>query len=237
MTLKLNAVKARLGSTNFAFDLTCETGSATALIGPSGSGKTTLLNVVAGFVPTISGTISIDDIDMTSRAPDERPVSMIFQDHNLFPHLTAGRNVALGLAANGSGKSDDPRVLEALSAVGLAGREQSLAGEMSGGERQRVALARCLLRDHPVLLLDEPFAALGPAMRRDMLSLIESLRAERDLTILLVTHTPSDARDLADAVCYLEAGRTVATGPTSDMLNDQRLRSYLGAVEENARLL
>lgn len=227
--LQLIDVTLTLGETDFAFDLLCPAQSITALIGPSGSGKTTLLNVIAGFRMPASGEIRAMGITLNSMPPDERPVSMVFQDHNLFPHLNVRQNVALGLlSATARADANHLQVLEALSAVGLADKAARHPGELSGGERQRVAIARCLLRDRSVLLLDEPFAALGPALRQDMLALVKRLRDERGLTILLVTHSPADAAALADQVAYLEAGRVVACGPTQSILSDPRLGDYLG---------
>jgi thiamine transport system ATP-binding protein len=227
-TLEITDVALTLGETNFAFDLVCPASSTTALIGPSGSGKTTLLNLIAGFLTPQGGEIRAMGTTLNAMPPDRRPVSMVFQDHNLFPHLTAGQNVALGLSATARPDANHPQVLEALSNVGLAGKAERYPGKLSGGERQRVAIARCLLRDRQILLLDEPFAALGPALRQNMLALIGRLRDERDLTIILVTHSPTDAAALADRVAYLDAGRVIVSGPTQDILSDTRLEGYLG---------
>ena len=146
--------------------------SITAMIGPSGSGKSTLLNLVAGFETPRSGRVLIGGRDVTALPPSARPVSMVFQENNLFAHLDVEKNVGLGRSPALRLTAEDRRaVAEALSRTGLAGKEKRLPRELSGGERQRVALARVLVRDRPVLLLDEPFASLGPALRDDMLEL------------------------------------------------------------------
>src|SRR5690606_13784007 len=127
-------------------------------------------------------------------APARRPVSMVFQENNLFAHLSVEANVGLGRSPALKLAADDRRqVSEALARTGLSGKEKRLPAELSGGERQRVALSRALVRERPVLLLDEPFASLGPALRREMLDLVRDLQAERGMTILMVSHHPDDA--------------------------------------------
>jgi thiamine transport system ATP-binding protein len=123
------------------------------------------------------------------------------------------------------------RVDAALEQVGLAALAHRKPGEVSGGERQRVAIARALVRDRPVLLLDEPFAALGPALRRDMLDLVKALQQARGMTVVMVTHQPEDARHAASHTAYLENGRILALRPTADLLaatDLPGLTTYLG---------
>jgi thiamine transport system ATP-binding protein len=159
---------------------------------------------------------------------------MVFQDHNLFAHLDVATNVGLGISpALRLEPSDRDRVAAALARVGLEDFGQRLPGQLSGGERQRVALARCLVRDRPVLLLDEPFAALGPALRREMLDLIADIHRERAMTVLLVTHQPEDARRIASRTAFVHDGRILAVRPTDDLLGATdipELREYLGEV-------
>ena len=143
-----------------------------------------------------SGRVLIGDADVTALPPSARPVSMIFQENNLFAHLDVAANVGLGISPalrlTAADREQDLGLRS--SAPGLAGKEKRLPRELSGGERQRVALARALVRDRPVLLLDEPFASLGPALRGEMLDLLVSVQRERQMTTLLVTHHPEDAR-------------------------------------------
>lgn len=213
------------------FTLSVAKGRFMAIIGPSGGGKSTLLSLIAGFEPPLSGTIRIDGRDMAGVAPAARPVSMIFQDHNVFAHLDLWTNVALGISpALNLNEPQRDEVSAALKRVGLAGLDKRKPGEVSGGERQRVAIARALVRDKPVLLLDEPFAALGPALRRDMLDLLLALQKERGLSILMVTHQPEDARYAATETAFLAGGRILAMGPTSNILDNPHLpqiRDYL----------
>jgi thiamine transport system ATP-binding protein len=214
------------------FDLDVARGEFMAIIGPSGAGKSTLLALIAGFEQPISGRVFIDGHDVTDIAPSERPVSMIFQDHNTFAHLDVWTNVALGISPKLRLSEDEHgRVDAALGQTGLVNLAMRKPGEISGGERQRVAIARALVRDKPILLLDEPFAALGPALRRDMLDLLRRLQDETGFTILLVSHHPEDARYAATRTAFLVEGRIAAVGATGEVLSRKDiapLSAYLG---------
>jgi thiamine transport system ATP-binding protein len=209
--IRLEQVAFSYGDAAMRFDVAFAAGHIAALMGPSGSGKSTLLNLIAGFETPASGRVLIGGVDVTHDPPAARPVSFVFQENNLFAHLSVADNVGLGRSpALKLTAADRADVTAALARTGLAGMERRLPRELSGGERQRVALARALLRDRPVLLLDEPFASLGPALRAEMLALVGELHAERGMTVLLVTHQPSDARRLVERVVFLEAGAIVA---------------------------
>lgn len=233
--IELDAVSYRYGWEEMRFDLAAAPGEWLAVIGPSGAGKSTLLDLLAGFLRPDSGTVRLAGRDVTASPPAERPVSVVFQDDNLFPHLSAERNVALGISPTWRIPEEARvRAREALARVGLDGMADRLPGALSGGERQRVALARAFLRERPILLLDEPFAALGPALRGEMLQLIGALRAgaSHPPTIVMVTHHPQDAAQ-ADRVAFLEAGRIVLVGPPGEVLQgrDPRVAAYLGRAE------
>ena len=228
----LDHVAFRYEDMEMLFDAAFPRGSFTAVIGPSGGGKSTLLNLIAGFEQPQQGRVLIDGADVTHLPPDRRPVSMIFQDNNVFAHLDLWQNVALGMAPSlRLDAAQKQRVDAALAEVGLGALTHRKPGEVSGGERQRVAVARALVRDRPVLLLDEPFAALGPAMRKDMLELVKAMQESRGLTVVMVTHQPEDALAAASHTAYLENGRIPALRPTAELFAAQDLPgldAYLG---------
>ena len=212
-------------------DLKIAAGTATAIIGPSGAGKSTLLDAIAGFIRPAAGRVLWEGRDLTPLPPAARPVTLLFQDHNLFAHLTAAQNVGLGLRPDlRLDAGERARVAAALAETGLGGKEGRRPGELSGGERSRVALARALLRNRPLLLLDEPFAALGPALRAEMLDLVARIRAEQGATLLMVSHAPEDARRIADQVVLVDEGRVAPPVETDPLFADPppALRAYLG---------
>ena len=190
------------------FDLQVAAGERIAIVGPSGAGKSTLLNLIAGFVLPTQGNIWLNGENHTRSAPYERPVSMLFQENNLFPHLTVQQNLALGLKTNLKLTAlEQDQIEQVADAVGLTSFLSRLPNSLSGGQKQRVALARCLLRDKPILLLDEPFSALDPELRMDMLNLIDELCHSKNLTLLLVTHQPSELTGKVDRMLRIENGR------------------------------
>ena len=218
--IRLDAVTVRFSEKRLAFDCAIPEGAAVAVAGPSGAGKSTLFNVIAGFQAPASGDVRLFGKDMAGRDPAERPVSIVFQDNNLFAHLSVADNVGLGIdPALRLDTADRQRVFAALARVGLGGYERRLPGLLSGGERQRVALARALVRRRPILLLDEPFAALDPAMRADMAKLIAELRAETKSTVLFITHQPEDIGRLAERVLFLIDGEIAIDEPAEDFLS------------------
>ncbi|WP_416914993.1 MAG: ATP-binding cassette domain-containing protein [Roseicyclus sp.] len=185
-------------------------GERVALLGASGSGKSTLLSLIAGFDWPDRGRILWDGQEITRAPVAGRPVSILFQDGNLFPHLTVVDNVALGLRPDlRLSEADRARVEDALARVGLAGLGGRKPAALSGGQQARVALARMLLRDRPLALLDEPFAALDPGLKTEMLALVRELCVDRGLTLIMACHDLRDAERLCDRLWLLEDGAKV----------------------------
>lgn len=214
-----------------AANLTVPQGARTALIGPSGAGKSTLINAIAGFVAPQQGRILWQGQDITGTDPGQRPVTILFQDQNLFPHLTLERNLALGLAPDGRlTPAIRDQVEQALIRTGLAGLAQRRPAELSGGQQGRAALARALLRARPLLLLDEPFAALGPALKQDMLALVAEVAAETGATVLMITHDPQDAKRFAHQTILVADGIAHPPQDTATLFANppKALADYLG---------
>ncbi|EKO3539647.1 thiamine ABC transporter ATP-binding protein [Vibrio fluvialis] len=202
----------------FVFDLSVAQGSIVALMGPSGAGKSTLLSLVAGFIEPHSGDIHVQSngeaVSVVGKAPYLRPFSMLFQEHNLFAHLSVRDNIGLGLHPGLKlSAAQREQVLRAANMVGVGDFLDRLPEQLSGGQRQRVALARCFVQPHPVWLLDEPFSALDPLLREEMLTLVKTLAAERSITVLMVTHHISDARAIATHFAFMAQGRVQRMEP------------------------
>ncbi|MCG3268391.1 ATP-binding cassette domain-containing protein [Yoonia sp. I 8.24] len=212
-------------------DLRFATGAITALIGPSGAGKSTLLAAIAGFLTPASGRVSWASADITAQSPAGRPISMLFQDNNLFPHLTIAQNVGLGLRPGlRLSASQMSHVNVVLESVGLAGMGTRKPAALSGGQQSRAALARVLLADRPLVLLDEPFAALGPSLKAEMLDLVKQRLTDQGRSVIMVTHDPDDAKRIADAVAVVADGVVTDPVPTAALFDNPPpvLAAYLG---------
>lgn len=206
-------------------------GGVYGVIGPSGSGKSTFLNTLAGFHDCESGSATFEDQDLLTLRVEDRPIAMLFQSNNLFPHLTIFRNVALAMTSRRwLTKFQQQQVSNALDRVGLSGFENRKPGELSGGQQSRAALARVLLQKKPILLLDEPFAALGPAMRNEMLDLVKEIAKIDNQIVLLVTHSPDDALRICDQTIFVSNKRLWLAGDTKIALQNipSEMQDYFG---------
>jgi thiamine transport system ATP-binding protein len=229
--LNLDGLVIEAGDFTLRADWSVPAGARVALIGPSGAGKSTLLGAIAGFVAPARGRILWEGRDLGPLEPGARPVGILFQDQNLFPHLDVGENLGLGISpALRLGPEDRSRIAQALARVGLPGAGGRRPGTLSGGEAARVALARTLLRPRPILLLDEPFAAFGPALKADMLALVDRIATETGALVLLVTHDPGDAKRFAGMCVFVDGGVALPPVPTAHFFGEARgaLRAYLG---------
>jgi molybdate transport system ATP-binding protein len=224
-------IQVRLGALSIDVALTVEPGEVVAVLGPNGAGKSTVLRAVAGLEPIDSGRITVggevlDDPDAGVFVPPERrPIGVVFQDYLLFPNLTARDNIAFGLQAQGTARSQAREVaMEWLRRVGLAEHAHHRPRALSGGQSQQVALARALATDPRVLLLDEPLAALDAGTRGEVRRELRRHLAAFEGMRLLVTHDPVDAFALADRVVVLEAGRVVQAGTLAAVTAHPRSR-------------
>ena len=196
-------------NTLYEYELDVAAGEIACLTGKSGSGKSTCLDLIAGFIEPRAGRVMIEGADVLAMAPEDRPLTILFQKDNLFEHLSAFQNIALGISTSlRLTKGEEREVQNALERVGLLPRAEQRASRLSGGEQQRVALARCLMRGRPVLLLDEPFAALDAETRTDMLALVRALVTDQRLATLMVTHDIDECEKIADRHYELVDGRT-----------------------------
>lgn len=226
--LKLNDVTWLYQHLPMRFTLAAERGERIAVLGPSGAGKSTLLNLIAGFLPPASGSIALDGQPHTHTPPARRPVSMLFQENNLFNHLTIRQNIALGMHPGLKLNADQIAHLQTIAGqMGIEAMLERLPGELSGGQRQRAALARCLVRQQPVLLLDEPFSALDPALRQEMLTLVADVCQQQQLTLLMVSHSVEDAARIAPRSVVVAEGRIAWDGETTALLSGNSSASAL----------
>ena len=200
------------------FDLTMKPGELVALLGPSGCGKTTTLRLLAGLEDADSGSIVVDNRDITRVPANKRDMGMVFQAYSLFPHMTVRQNVAFGLRLRRTDKAArDKRAMEMLELVGLSAQSDRYAHQISGGQQQRVALARALAFEPQVLLLDEPLSALDAKVRAQLRDQIRRIQLEVGTTTLFVTHDQEEALAIADRVGVMREGRLEQLGPPTEI--------------------
>lgn len=222
MTLNLHLEGLRSASGNFEIgpiDLSVPSGDTLVVTGPSGSGKTTLLRAMAGFLPPLSGRVFIDGMDHTRTPPEFRGLGYVPQGLGLLPHRTVEANIRFPLEIRGWPEARK-RTSELMESWGLTAKSRSYPQELSGGEQQRVAMARAVAAEPRALLWDEPLTALDAEARAGLLQVIEDFKDRTQVALLLVTHDPGLALDLADKILVLDRGQVVTTGNCSDLLKD-----------------
>lgn len=234
--LKFEHAQATLDGFSLTANFEISSQTRIAILGPSGAGKSTLLSMIAGFTPLSAGRITWRSKDLTPIAPAARPISILFQDQNLFPHLNVADNVGLGLRPDLRLSAAQKAARDAaLAAVELTELGSKRPAQLSGGQQSRVAIARTLLHARPILLLDEPFSALGPALKTEMLSLVETIASRNGSIVLMVTHDPADARQFAEETIIVDDGvahAPVATGPLLAK-PPAAIQKYLGRTAES----
>ena len=210
MSIVARNVSKRFGDFVALDDVSVEVagGSLTALLGPSGSGKSTLLRVIAGLETPDSGSVFIDDKNVTGRSPQERGVGFVFQHYAAFKHMTVYDNIAFGMKIRKRSRDEiRERVGTLLELVQLEGLAKRFPAQLSGGQRQRMGLARALAVDPEVLLLDEPFGALDARVRTELRAWLRRLHDETHTTTVIVTHDQEEAMEVADEVVVMNRGR------------------------------
>ena len=195
-----------------------EEGEFFSLLGPSGCGKTTTLRMLAGFVAPSGGTILIGGSEVTFLPPERRGIGIVFQNYAIFPHMNVFDNIAFGLLMRKVAKAEIARrVSAALDQVGLRGYEARYQRELSGGEQQRVALARVLITEPGILLLDEPLSALDKKLREEMKYWIKALQSDLGITTIYVTHDQGEALTMSDRIAVMDRGRIAQIGTPGEI--------------------
>jgi len=231
--IRLRGLAKSFGSVNAVngIDLEIAPGEFFSMLGPSGSGKTTVLRMIAGFELPSRGSIELDGLDVSRRAPFERDVNTVFQDYALFPHMTVLRNVEYGLRVKRVPRQERrTRALEALDTVRLLDFAERKPDQLSGGQRQRVALARALVNRPKVLLLDEPLAALDLKLRREMQIELKALQRLVGITFVLVTHDQEEALTMSDRIAVFHDGGIEQCGTPVEIYEHPRTAFVAGFV-------
>lgn len=209
-------------------------GELVCLLGPSGCGKSTLLRVISGLTSADTGAIRIDGADVTALQANRRPTAMVFQSHALWNHMNVTQNISFGLRVRGLPKAEiAARTAAVLNLVGLAAFAGRLPSELSGGQAQRVALARCLVVEPKVLLMDEPFSALDAHLRKNLREELKSLQRRLQLTTIFVTHDQEEAMSISDRIVVMNGGIAEQVGTPFEIYNQPHTRfvaSFVGTL-------
>lgn len=201
-------------------NISVEEGELVTLLGPSGCGKTTILRTVGGFLDCDAGDIQIDNQSIIHLPPEKRPTAMVFQSYNLWPHMTVYDNLEFGLKLKKIPKAQrQERITSMLALIKMPGLEKKYPGQMSGGQQQRIAIARSLLLEPEVLLLDEPFSALDAKIRQQMREELRKIQTDLNITVLFVTHDQEEAMALSDRVIVMNKGSIEQVGTPNQIYN------------------
>ena len=212
--------------------LSIERGALYGLLGPSGCGKTTTLRLVAGFDSPTAGDILLNGTSLVPLKPYQRSVNTVFQSYALFPHMSVRANIEFGLRRKQVADMA-PRVDRVIDLVQLTGKELRLPGELSGGEKQRVALARSLVLEPEVLLLDEPLSALDPNLRKQVRAELKELQRRTGITFVIVTHDQEEALSMCDRIAVMHKGKVEQIGSPEDIYlrpGSRFVAEFLGAM-------
>ena len=232
--LKLSNLTKKF-DTNTAVDninFSINDGEFFSILGPSGCGKSTTLRMVAGFVMPTGGQILLGDSDITYQPPEQRNIGFVFQNYAIFPHMNVFDNISFGLKMRKiDNKIINQKVVAALEQVNLVGLENRFQRELSGGEQQRVALARVLVTEPQILLLDEPLSALDKKLREEMKIWIKELQRKLKITTIYVTHDQSEALTLSDRIAVMDQGKISQIGTAKEIYekpNNKFVADFIG---------
>ena len=229
--IELQNTEYQYDNFNMHFVLNIAAKERVVIVGPSGAGKSTLLSLIAGFIFPNGGQIILNQQNVTTTLPGKRPVSMLFQNNNLFSHLTVEQNIALGIKPLLKlSRAEQAIIGDILVRVGLEGFNQRYPEQLSGGQRQRVALARCLIQHRPILLLDEPFSALDQALRFEMLALVNQVCSEFNLTLMMVSHYLDDSLHHFSRCLVIDNGKIIFNAAPKQLWQseNQKIANLLG---------
>lgn len=227
--IELQNTEYQYDNFNMHFVLNIAAKERVVIVGPSGAGKSTLLSLIAGFIFPNGGQIILNQQNVTTTLPGKRPVSMLFQNNNLFSHLTVEQNIALGIKPLLKlSRAEQTIIGDILVRVGLEGFNQRYPEQLSGGQRQRVALARCLIQHRPILLLDEPFSALDQALRFEMLALVNQVCSEFNLTLMMVSHYLDDSLHHFSRCLVTDNGKIIFNAAPNQLNENQKIAELLG---------
>ncbi len=205
--IKLENISIKLDNFRTKFTVEINKGEWVGIIGQSGAGKSTFLNLIAGFAQPEVGSLLINNAEMRNLSASKRSISSLFQDNNLFPHLSVYQNIAIAIKPNLKlHENEKEKIFEIIEYLNLSSKIHSSIGTLSGGERQRVALGRVMSSDKKILLLDEPFSQLDPNLRIEMLELIKKIREKKKITIIMAIHTPAEAIDFVSRFLLIKEG-------------------------------
>ena len=214
-------------------NLQVKEGELVTLLGPSGCGKTTILRTIGGFLKCDEGSILIDGQPVEHLPPEKRPTAMVFQNYNLWPHMTVYENMAFGLKLRKVPKAERHRqIMDMLELVKMTGMEKKYPGQLSGGKQQRIAIARSLLLKPQVLLLDEPFSALDAKIRSQMREELRKLQIDLNITVVFVTHDQEEAMALSDRIVVMNRGCFEQIGTPAEVYNNPVNRYVAGFIGE-----
>tara|TARA_B100000424_G_C22896390_1_gene476764 strand:+ start:640 stop:1308 length:669 start_codon:yes stop_codon:yes gene_type:complete len=205
--IKLENISIKLDNFRTKFTVEINKGEWVGIIGQSGAGKSTFLNLIAGFAQPEVGSLLINNTEVRNLSASKRSISSLFQDNNLFPHLSVYQNIAIAIKPNLKlHENEKGKIFEIIEYLNLSSKIHSSIGTLSGGERQRVALGRVMSSDKKILLLDEPFSQLDPNLRIEMLELIKKIREKKKITIIMAIHTPAEAIDFVSRFLLIKEG-------------------------------